>query len=36
MKSAIGWVKGMGFEFRVKPDSVGSSYAADMCVRRGM
>lgn len=33
LKEMTGWVKGMGFEYRIKPESCASSYAADMCVR---
>lgn len=31
---ALGWVKGMGIEARIKPEAFSASYAADHCVRR--
>ena len=33
LKEMTGWVTGMQFEYRVKPYSVASSYAADMVCR---
>lgn len=32
-KAAIGYIKGMGFEYKAKPDSPASSYAADYFCR---
>lgn len=31
---AIGWVRGMGLEAKVKPYGLAASYAADQCVKR--
>lgn len=31
---AIGWVKGLGLEARIKPEAFAASRAADQCVRR--
>ena len=33
LKEMTGWVKGMQFDYRIKPDSCASSYVADMVVR---
>ena len=32
-KEALGWVRGLGLEARIKPDSFAASTAADHCVR---
>lgn len=34
-KEAIGWVRGLGLEARIKPYSFAASTAADHCVRPG-
>lgn len=31
---ALGWVRGMGIEARIKPDGFAATHAADHCVRR--
>lgn len=31
---AIGWIRGMGLEAKIKPDAPAASYAADQCVKR--
>lgn len=35
-KAATGWVKGLGFNWRTKPDAMAASYCADMCVRKDL
>jgi len=32
-KEALGWVRGLGLEAKIKPDSFAASTAADHCVR---
>lgn len=34
-KEALGWVRGLGLEAKIKPESFAASTAADHCVRPG-